>query len=234
MGAILKRELIGFFKNPSGYFILAIYALLSALFFNLFVILNSTSYMGGYFCIWLTLVSMIVVSVLSMRFFSEEKKHKTDQLILTSPLGLNALVLGKFFGGMIVYTAATLLNLIYVVIIDWFGKADYGLVCANLLGTLLLGACLISIALFVSSLTESSIGAAAGTFAVFFLMMMADFVAVFLPSGIRTVVARLNIFLEYTNFMNGEISLASVIYYLSLTALFLFLSVRIIERRRWR
>lgn len=237
---ILKRELVGFFKNPTAYLILAIYSFLSGLLFCLFVMLNNTSYLGNHFGLWLFIVEIIVVSVLSMRFFSEEKKNRTDQLIFTTPVSLSGVVLGKFLGGMAVFTACTLINLVYVLIIDIFGTPDGGTNLVNFLGTLLLGCCMISIALFVSSLTENAIVAAGGTAAVFILLMMVDFISSFLyallpqwmhwlPQGL----SKLNIFLWYDDFAGGIITLEAVVFYVSLTAVFLFLTTRVLERRRW-
>ena len=241
MIAVLKRELVGFFKNSAAYLLLAIYAFMSALFFCLFVMLNNTSYLGNYFGLWLFIVEIIVVSVLSMRFFSEEKKNKTDQLIFTSPVSLSAVVMGKFLGGMAVFTACTLINLVYVFVIDLFGTPDAGTNLANFIGTLLLGACMISIALFVSCLTENAIVAAGGTAAVFLLLMLVDFVASFLrallPQWLQwlpEIFQKLNIFLWYDDFAGGIITLKSVVFYLTFTAIFLFLTVRVLERRRWR
>lgn len=241
MIAVLKRELVGFFKNSTAYLLLAIYAFMSALFFCLFVMLNNTSYLGNYFGLWLFIVEIIVVSILSMRFFSEEKKNKTDQLIFTSPVSLSAVVMGKFLGGMAVFTACTLINLVYVFVIDLFGTPDAGTNLSNFIGTLLLGACMISIALFVSCLTENAIVAAGGTAAVFLLLMLVDFVASFLrallPQWLQwlpEIFQKLNIFLWYDDFAGGIITLKSVVFYVTFTAIFLFLTVRVLERRRWR
>ncbi|MBQ1965131.1 MAG: ABC transporter permease subunit [Clostridia bacterium] len=241
MIAVFKRELVGFFKNSTAYLLLSIYAFLSALFFCLFVMLNNTSYLGNFFGLWLFVVEIIIVSILSMRFFSEEKKNKTDQLIFTSPVSLSSVVMGKFLGGMTVYTACTMINLIYVLVIDIFGKTDGGTNFANFVGTLLLGSCMIAIALFVSSLTENSIVAAGGTAGVFLLLMMVDFVSSFLfallPQWMHWLpefFRKMNIFLWYDNFAGGIVTLESVVFYLSLTAIFLFLTVRVLERRRWR
>ncbi len=241
MIAVFKRELVGFFKNSTAYLLLSIYAFLSGLLFCLFVMLNNTSYLGNFFGLWLFIVEIIIVSILSMRFFSEEKKNKTDQLIFTSPVSLSGVVMGKFLGGMTVYTACTLINLVYVLVIDIFGKADAGTNFANFFGTLLLGCSMIAIALFVSSLTENSIVAAGGTAGIFLLLMMVDFVASFLfallPQWMHwfpEFLQKMNIFLWYDNFAGGIVTLQSVVFYLSLTAIFLFLTVRVLERRRWR
>ena len=241
MISVLKRELVGYFKNSTAYMLLAIYAFLSALFFCLFVMLNNTSYMGAHFGLWLFIVEIIVVSILSMRFFSEEKKNKTDQLIFTSPVSLSGVVMGKFLGGMAVYSACTLINLVYVFVIDLFGTPDGGTVFANFVGTFLLGACMVAIGLFVSSLTENAIVAAGGTAAVFLLLMMVDFVASFLyawfPQWLHwlpELLQKMNIFLWFDNFAGGIITLESVVFYVTFTAIFLFLTTRILERRRWR
>ncbi len=238
---VLKRELVGFFKNPTAYLVLAIYAFLSGLFFCLFVMLNNTSYLGNHFGLWLFLVEIIVVSILSMRFFSEEKKNRTDQLIFTSPASLSGVVIGKYLGGMTVFVCCTLINLVYVFIIDIFGTPDVGTNVSNFLGTILLGSCMIAISLFISSLTENSIVAAGGTAAVFILFMMVDFVASFLSAlvphwlnWLPNAVSKLNIFLWFDNFAGGIIALDSVIFYLTMTAVFLFLTTRVLERRRWR
>ncbi len=241
MIAVFKRELVGFFKNSTAYLLLAIYAFLSSLFFCLFVMLNNTSYLGNFFGLWLFIVEIIIVSILSMRFFSEEKKNKTDQLIFTSPVSLSSVVMGKFFGGMTVYAACTAINLIYVLVIEIFGGTDAGTNVSNFVGTILLGGCMISIALFVSCLTENSIVAAGGTAGVFLLLMLIDFVASFLYAllpqwmyWLPQFFQKMNIFLWYDDFAGGIITLKSVVFYLSVTAVFLFLTVRVLERRRWR
>ena len=238
MIAVLKREWIGFFKNPIAYVILAVYAFLSALLFYLRIILPDTSYMGNHFGGSLFLVEIIIVSVMSMRFFTEEKKNKTDQLMFTSPVGIGGIVLGKFFGGMTLYTVCTLLNLIYVFIIDVFGTPDKGTIFTNFVGTLLLGAAMIAVALFVSSRTESSIGAAAGTAGVFILFMMINLICTFLtgvvPTVLLTFIRKLNVFFWFEDFTAGILSLKAVVFYLSITAAFLFLAARVLERRRWR
>lgn len=233
MTAILKRELVAFFKNPIAYFVLAIYAFLSAIVFTVFVIWQNTSYLGNYFGMWLFFVDIAVIGVLSMRFFSEEKKNKTDQLLLTSPISLGSLVLGKFLGAYIILLICTSLNIVYIVIVDAFGTMDYGALVTNLIGTVLILAAMTSIGIFISSLTSSQIGAAAGSLAVFLLMMIVDFFAMFMPTWLADAAMTINIYSQYENFTNGIISLPSVIYYISVTVIFLFLTVKVIEKRRW-
>lgn len=233
MTAILKRELVAFFKNPIGYFVLMIYAFLSAIAFTIFVVWQNTSYLGTYFGMWLFIVDMVVIAIMSMRFFSEEKKNKTDQLLLTSPISLYSLVIGKFLGAYTILLSCTALNIIYIVIIDAFGVIDYGALISNVLGTVLILAAMISIGIFISSLTENQIAAAAGSFAVLFLLMIIDFFAIFMPTWLAKAMLHLNIYSQYEDFTNGVISLPPIIYYISVTVIFLFLTVKVIEKRRW-
>ena len=233
MTAILKRELVAFFKNPIGYFVLMIYAFLSAIAFTIFVVWQNTSYLGTYFGMWLFIVDMVVIAIMSMRFFSEEKKNKTDQLLLTSPISLYSLVIGKFLGAYTILLSCTALNIIYIVIIDAFGVIDYGALISNVLGTVLILAAMISIGIFISSLTENPIAAAAGSFAVLFLLMIIDFFAIFMPTWLAKAMLHLNIYSQYEDFTNGVISLPPIIYYISVTVIFLFLTVKVIEKRRW-
>lgn len=233
MGAIAKRELLVFYKNPIGWFAFAVYGFLSAFFFSYFVIWQNTSYLGDYFGYWLFFVDMIIVSILSMRFFAEETKNRTDQLLLTSPITIWQLVLGKFFGSYLIMLTMTVpLNLAYVLIIDVYGAIDYGQLLTNAIGTALILAAFVSIALFISSCTENGIAAAAGTLGIFILMFGIDFIAMFLP-GYLQYIAYINIFIEFDDFSNGILSIHGIVYYLSATLIFLYLTVKKIEKRRW-
>ncbi len=233
MTAIWKRELVSFFKNPIGYFVFMIYAFLSAIVFCLFVIWQNTSYLGNYFGMWLFVVDIVVIAVMSMRFFSEERKNKTDQLLLTSPLSLYSLVIGKFLGAYTIILSCTALNVIYIAIIDAFGVTDYGALLSNIVGTVLILAAMTAIGLFFSALTENQIAAAAGSFAVLFMLMIVDILAMFMPTWAAKAMIYLNIYSQYEDFTNGIISLPPVIYYISVTVIFLFLTVKVIEKRRW-
>jgi len=239
--SVLKRELVGYFKNATAYGIFAIYAFLSAMFFCYFVFLKNTSFMGNLFGTWLFFVEIIVVSILAMRFFSEEKKNKTDQLLYTTPVKISGIVLGKYLAGMILYCCCTLINLVYVFVIDAFGTPDWGTIFTNFLGTVLLGSAMIAIALLVSSLTENPLVAAGGTAVVFILLMMAEIAAGFLisrlPSWLQWLpegLIGMNVFSWFEDFSIGILSLPALVFYLTVTAAFLFLTARVLERRRWR
>lgn len=233
MKAIIKKELVTCFKTAYGWFSIAVYALLSAVVFSIFVLWQNTSYIGNYFGFWLFFIDLIFVTVLSMRMLGEEKKAKTDQLILTSPVSVTGYVAGKFFGAYIVYALAFLVNIVYFIILMIFGSPDFGMFFANCIGNLLVGAAMLSVAMFISSVTSSPAGTAAGTFAALFGMMVVEFFTAFCPMWLQYVFKYVVIYNYYGDFANGMISLPAVIYYISVTVVFLFLAIRMTEKRRW-
>ncbi len=233
MWAVAKREYISFFKNPIGYFLLSIYGVLSAIVFSLFVLWKNTSYLGEYFGFYLIFVDIAVISVMAMRFFSEDKKLKTEQLLLTVPTSVPKLVMGRFIGAMLVFWTASLINLIYIVVVDIFGNLDYGALFTNFVGSILLTGTMMAIAIFISAVTESPIASAAGTLATLFGLMVIDFFAMFMPSWLGKILMKLTIYSYYDDFTNGILNLVPIVYYISITAVMLFLTVRMIEKRRW-
>lgn len=233
MKAIIKKELVSAFRTGYGWFCLGVYTLLSAVVFSIFVLWQNTGYVGNYFGFWIFFVDIVFVTLLSMRLLGDEKKNRTDQLILTSPVSVTGYVTGKFFGAYIIYALAFLVNIVFFGIIVIFGTPDYGSFFANSIGNLLVGAAMVSIAVFISSLTSTPAGNAAGTFSVLFGMMVVEFFTSFCPMWLRYVFKYIVIYNYYEDFSNGVISLPAVIYYISVTAVFLFLAVRVTEKRRW-
>lgn len=233
MKAIIKKELVSAFRTGYGWFCLGVYTLLSAVVFSIFVLWQNTGYVGNYFGFWIFFVDIVFVTLLSMRLLGDEKKNRTDQLILTSPVSVTGYVTGKFFGAYIIYALAFLVNIVFFGIIIIFGTPDCGSFFANSIGNLLVGAAMVSIAVFISSLTSTPAGNAAGTFSVLFGMMVVEFFTSFCPMWLRYVFKYIVIYNYYEDFSNGVISLPAVIYYISVTAVFLFLAVRVTEKRRW-
>lgn len=233
MWAVAKRELSSYFKTPLGYLVIGSYALFSGLIFYLVVLRTLTSYMGDYFGFWLFLANIVMISIMSMKFFAEDRKNKTDQLLLTSPTSLYGIVLGKFIGAFTVFFAAFCVNFVYILILDAFGNVDYGMLLTNIIGSLLVAAAMIAAGLLISSLTESQIGAAGITFAVLFIPTLLDMFSGFMPPWLRQIVSAITIYNYYGDFKNGILSLPAVVYYVSVTALLLFLTVRFTEKRRW-
>lgn len=233
MGAIIRKEFTVYFKNPTGYFVLGIYTLLSGICFVFSVINNNILSMYSYFAIYLYLVNMVFVSLLSFKFFSEEKKNKTDQLFLTSPVSLYSVVLGKFISAFTIFAAGTAVNIMYAIILSIFGDFDFSTFIIQFIGVLFLGAAMISVALFISAFTENQIATVAATFGTLLVMYIIGAISKYLPSFLAIPLEAISLFSEYGDFALGLLSLAPVVFYISITFLFLFLTVRLLEKRRW-
>ena len=183
-----------------------------------------------------SIVSLLgfLVPVLTMRLMSEEKKQRTDQLLLTSPVSLPALVMGKLLSCYIVYVLMTGITLVYALIMSAFGSPDWPVVISQFVGLLLLGLALTAIGMFISSLTESQIIAVVGTYAVILLLMMISSIAQIVPNAvIASVLNAIALFQRYNTFSYGLLDFSNIIYFLSVAAFFVYLTIRVFEKKRW-
>ena len=176
MGAILKREMSAYFSSATAYVVLAVFFFFSGLFFNFYVFAqNSTSL--TYVFSNMFFIIMFLIPIITMKSFAEEKKQKSDQALLTSPCSLTEIVLGKFLAAFLMFAMCNVIYLIYAVVISFFAQPQWSVILCTLLGTLLLGASMIAINVFISVLTESQVVAAVlGMGAGLLISMMSYFV----------------------------------------------------------
>ena len=233
MGAIYKRELSGYFNSAIAYVVLAVFFFFSGFFFYNYCFMrdsNSLSYVFGN----MFYIIMFIIPVLTMKTFAEEKKQKSDQALLTSPCSLTEIVLGKFLGAFVMYTICTCIFLVYAIVISFFAQPQWSVILCTFLGTLLLGGSMIAINVFISVLTESQVVAAVlGMGVGLIISMMSYFVSLVSIEWIKTVLEKISFMSYYENFTYGILSIVDVIFFLSVTGLFLFFTVRVLERRRW-
>ncbi len=233
MKAIMKRDLLGFFTSPIGYVIIAAFLLMGNYFFyseNIGSLTSSLSYVFSD----MTLVLCFTIPLVTMRLLSEEKKQKTDQMLLTAPIHTADIVLGKFFAAYMVFLIAFLGTLTWPLIVSMFGTPTLSEILGNYVAMLLIVGALVSMGLFISSLTENQIIAAIISFVCIFATFFFSTIASALDNPLlSTVLNWLSVFSRYQNFTNGIFSLADIMYYISLMAVFLFLTTRVIEKRRW-
>ena len=160
MGAIFKREMKAYFTSPIAYIFLAVFYLITAFYFVNMNLANGSTDMSYVFA-GVFVIMMILLPLLTMRLFADEKKLKTDQGLLTAPVNLFEIVMGKFFAATVVFLVGMAIYIPYIlVILKLAGTIAWASVIGNLLGLLLLGCSFISIGIFVSSLTELQIVAA--------------------------------------------------------------------------
>ena len=233
MTAIIKRELSSYFNSAIGYIVLAVFTFFSGLFFYMYCLLSNTVSMSYVFLSMLMIV-LLVIPIITMRSFSEERKQKTDQALLTAPVSLTEMVLGKFLGAFFLYCICNAVYLIYIFILACYAAPDWAVFLTTMLGMLLMGGALIAIDLLISALTESQVIAAVISIGVGLLIYMLDSLSNLISAEWFTdILHSISFDSHFTNFINGIINLPSVIFFLSVIAIFLFLCVRVFEKRRW-
>ena len=235
MGAVFRRELRSFFTNPIGYIVLAVMFCVSGYFFFYYNLSINSADLTNVFVKLFSIV-LLALPFLTMRLFSEEKRQKSDQALLTAPVSLTAIVMGKFLATLLLYVIGLSITLVYAVVIAFGGAVpDWTMLIGNFLGLTLVGGMIIAVGVFVSSLTESQVIAAIGTLAVSLLLMCVDLVGSLFASfkWIADTAAFLSITGRYSDFALGLIYYDNIFFFVSLQALFIFLTVRMLDKRRW-
>lgn len=234
MLAIYKREMRSFFTGVIGYVFLVIFLAVAGVAFAYTTLFSMTSDLTAYYTVML-LFSAIVLPILTMKSFSEEKKTKTEQLLLTSPVSIISVVAAKFLASMTMFSASVIFTSLYALILLPYGTLKFALIIGNVIALLLVGMVFISIGLFVSSLTENQLAAAVGTIAIILVLLGIGLLSSLLPSTywLRFVLDALSIFNRFQNFTNGYFDVASLVYYLSVAVIFLYFTIRVYDRRRY-
>ena len=203
-------------------------------YYYLAMLKSSSSYISSVFATMFSF-SMMIIPIITMRSMCDDQKNKTDQALLTAPVGVTAIVLGKFFACCFVYFVATTLGgILPAIVMSTFSTPSWGEIIGNYIGALLYGAAMISIGVFISSLTVSQIIAAIGTFIISVLLMYMDSLASVVSNEVLSTAIQWFSFNDrYSTFTQGMFSISSVIFFISVVAVFVFLTARKVESRRW-
>ena len=180
-------------------------------------------------------VVLLALPFLTMRMFSEEKRHKTDQALLTAPTSLTGIVMGKFLATLTLLFISLSITLIYAFVIALRITPDWLMIAGNYLGLMLIGGLIIAVGLLISSLTESQIVAAVGTLAISYMLLSIDTLGMIFSnvSWLSEITSFLSISNRYSSFSAGLIYYDNIIFFLSLQALFIFLTIRVLDSKRW-
>ena len=234
MLAIYKREMRSYFTGVIGYVFLVLFLALGGAVFALTTLFSMSADVTGYFTVML-LASAIILPLLTMKSFSEERKTKTEQLLLTSPISLTGMVVGKFLAAFTMFAGALLFNSLYFIILYRYAQVKTWILIGNVIALLLVGMTFISIGLFVSAITENQLSAAIGTMSIILAFLAVGLINSLLPNDfwLRYVIDSVSVFSRFQTFTNGYFDLSSLVYYLSVSALFLYLTVRVYDRRRF-
>lgn len=239
MLAIYKREMRGYFTTSIGYIFLASALIISAVIFSISTVFSETADTSVYFS-GLVFVLMVFLPILTMKSFSEEKKTKTEQLLLTSPVSTTQMVLGKFFSSFTMLVIFLVLSLVFLIPLNSYVGEDasgpnMALVMGNIIALLLIGMCFIAIGIFVSSLTENQFAAIVITIVALLMLFAINlFNSLIDVYAIRVILDWLSIYARYQVFTYGIFDIGALIYYLSVAGVFVFLTVRVFESRKYR
>ena len=286
MLAIYTREIKKYFLSPIGYIFIGFFLLVAGIFFSIEILFpqrpNFINVLSN-----LLFIFLLLIPILTMRLLSEDRNKKVDQLLLTCPLKLTDIVVGKFLAAVTVFFMSLIIMWTYPLIMAGYGHVNIVGTLVAFIGFLLIGCSFISIGLFISSITENQIIAAAATFGILMVLWLVDYIAIVLPTSaiagivfisclslsfsllvysstknkfasittliillsaiivtsfinmdfysgiIYRLLSQLSLLKRLDGFMMGVISIGPVIHYLSFICIFIYMTLRSLEKRRW-
>lgn len=235
MKAIIKREIRTYFTSVIGWIFLAAFLFVFNLYFWAYNLNMAYAYIS-YALSGSAIIFLLIIPILTMRSMAEDRKTKTDQLLYTAPLSVPRIVFGKFLAMVAVFSIAIGIVCICPLIMNTFGSVPFGESYTAILGVWLYGLLAISIGLFLSAVTESQVIAAVLSFAVLFLGYMMDGIISSITTSenvLTKILGCLAIARPLDNFNTGVMDITGIVYYVTGTALFLFLTCQVVQKFRW-
>lgn len=233
MKAVYKRELRSYFSNMTGYVFIAVVVF----FIGIYFMANNLFYGSPKFSLTLTnamIVFLVAVPILTMRSMAEERRSRTDQLLLTAPVSLGGMVLGKYLAMVTILAVPIALSCLCPLIIAANGSSQLAADYATILAFFLMGCVFVAVGMFISALTESQVIAAVGTFAALLVLYLWDSLMQFLPDFLSNILGKFSFGSVLSNFAQyGVFDLGGLVLYLTLSGLFVFLTVQALQKRRW-
>lgn len=235
MLAIYKKELSSYFHTVIGWLFVAVNLFFISLYFAIYNLLYGSTLFSNAMssCGFVILLS---VPILSMRILAEERKNKTDQLILTAPITVGKIVAGKFFALATVFAIPCAISLIYPLIMKAFGTVPMAQAYTAILGYYLYGLAAIAVGIFISSLTDNQVIAAVLSFGTLFLLYMIGSIGSVIFSSdnlVKKLFESLDFSTRFYAFMEGSLDFRAIIYFISAILLVLYLTTQSIQKRRW-
>ncbi len=286
MIAVFKRELNGYYKSVTGYLLAAVLLIFAGIYCMVY---NLSGYCANFEYVLdaMSFIFLIAVPIISMRTLAEEKKSKTDQLLYSLPISMTSVVIGKYLAMLVVLAVPMAIMALYPVILSQFGAVSFATAYGALIAFFLLGGCLLSIGLFISSITESQVAAAVITLVTMLLLYFMSGLAGYVSSesssslialgilvllfavllyymsknmlvslavaivGIGAlmlwyqadspafsglfaeIMNSISVFDRFDSFVDGVFDLTAIVYYASISGVFVFLTVQAMEKRRW-
>ena len=274
MKAIYLKEMRSYFHSLAAYIYFALFIAATGVYFSVICMSYGYTDYAQYVFSNSTILYIVIVPILTMRLFAEEKKQRTDQLLYTSPIRSGSIVFGKYLASVTLLAISMLVSIIEAGVLSMFGNVNWKTVLTGCLGYFLLGACLMAVGMFVSSLTDNQMIAAALSFAVVLFCMLLPYIVCVLAviliawffydetknvkitagvgvagiaiiailskvkpalfdNGLSKIIDWFSVLDRFNDFCSGILNASSIVYYVSFIAVFLFLTMQGIEKRRW-
>ncbi|MCX7921167.1 MAG: ABC transporter permease [Clostridia bacterium] len=231
MLAVFKREIKAYFYSPVAYVLIGLFMLVSSIIFVYNLRYQIGDFNNNLESVKITFI--FIIPILTMRLLAEDRKNGTEVLLVTSPSSLSGIVVGKYLAALFVFLVMTALTFIYPAVLAIFGAPITAKLIGAYVGFILLGAALVSIGIFASSLTENQIIAAVVSFISILVMLFVDSVGSIIGGNVAKVITWISLFSRQQDFTNGILNLSPIVYFLSFTVVFIFLTIRVVEKRRW-
>lgn len=233
--AICSKELQMYFYSPTAYVAFAIYVLLSSVMFYWNFVLTNYSIVDARVVVGnTTFIYLFIIPLLSMRLVSEEFRQGTDEMLLTSPAGIGEIVFGKYMAALTLMFMLVVSSLIYPWIMSAFGDLDPSVLWLSYLSMFLLGAAMMAVGLFASTLSSNQMVAAIAAFVILLVLWLIDWAAEGFGGKFKEWIIQFSLTGRQINLQKGIFQLADVLFYVTLIAVFLVLSIQTLERKRWR
>jgi ABC-2 type transport system permease protein len=230
--AIAGKEFKSYLTSPMAYVVTGIFLAATGFFFATSPSTYTETSINGFLQAGAILI-LLFAPLLTMRLLAEERKLGTIELLMTAPIRDSEVILGKYLGSMYIVTAMLALTLYYPLLLIIFGDPDLGPIFSGYLGLLLIGYAALAIGIFASSLTSNQIAAAVVAIGILLALYFIGYTATFLPKALGDVIGYFSLSHYFPDFMGGVIDTRGIVYYLSITVLFIFMAIRSLENSRW-
>jgi len=249
---IYKKEMRLYFTSPIAWVILTIFLFIAGYFFySIFAFftlasmqsamnpamardLNVTDSVLRPLFSNISVILLLLMPLVTMRLFAEERRSGTIELLLTYPVRDGAVLIGKYLAGLTIYAIMLALTLFYPLLVAYFARVEWGPLATGYLGLLLMGATFLGVGIFASSLTENQIVASIITFGVLLIFWVIGWSSDYLGGTWGRVLSHLSLIEHFDSFAKGVLDTRDVLYYVDFTIVALFLTLRSLEARRWK
>ncbi|MDF2724577.1 MAG: transporter, permease protein [Paenibacillus sp.] len=233
--AICSKELQLYFYSPTAYVAFAFYVALSSIMFYMNFVLVDTHVIDPRLVVGnTTFIYLFIIPLLTMRLVSEEFRHGTDEMLLTSPASITEIVFGKYLAALTLQLMLVVCSMVYPWIMSDFGNMDLAILWLSYLSMFLLGATMMAVGLFASTLSSNQMVSGIAGFVILLLLWIIDWAGQGFGGKLKDYIKQFSLTGRQINLQKGVLHFGDVLFFVMLCAVFIILSIQTLERKRWR